>query len=83
MSVASEVRLQKLDTEGKAMDEATVLILPSKDKLKIVWLDNETLTIQLPGNGSQVVKYRREWAGVRVSLLGDIISSAPKDIENF
>ena len=82
MRVASEVRLERLK-DGNPIDDATVLVIPSREKLNIRWLDAQTLTIQLPGSQSQVVKYRREWAGVKVSLIGDVVSSAPKGIETL
>jgi hypothetical protein len=82
MSVATEVRLSKVK-DSKLEDNSTVLVLPSDELLDIKWVDGKTLTIQLPGRQSQVVRYRREWAGVNVGLIGDIVSSVPKDLESM
>jgi hypothetical protein len=82
MSVATEVRLSKVK-DSKLEENSTVLVLPSDELLDIKWVDGKTLTIQLPGRQSQVVRYRREWAGVNVGLIGDIVSSVPKDLESM
>lgn len=82
MAVATEIRLFKV-VGGKLGDNSTVLVLPSDELLEIIWADAQTITIQLPGRQAQVVKYRREWAGVHVGLIGDVVSSVPKDLENM
>lgn len=82
MRVASEVRLRKIK-DGKTADQETVLILPSSDTLKIAWADNKTVTIELPDSQSQIVRYRNEWSGVHVGIIGEVISSAPKGLENL
>jgi len=82
MAVATEVRLYKVK-DGKLGDNSTVLVLPSEELLDIQWVDAQTLTIQLPGRQSQVVRYRREWSGVNVGLIGDVVSSVPKDLESM
>ncbi len=82
MAVATEVRLYKIK-DNKLEDNSTVLVLPSDELLDIKWADAQTLTIQLPGRQSQVVKYRREWAGVNIGLIGDVVSSVPKDLESM
>ncbi len=79
MPKAAEVHLFQLQ-EGKRGSEKTVLVLPTSDKLAIAWNAEDNVAITLPDHQSQVVSFKREWKGVHIALIGDIISSVPKDV---
>ena len=81
MPKASEIHLFKL-LAGQRDAEKTVLVLPSTDNLTITWNAEDNVAINLPNNQSQVVTYKREWQGVHIALIGDIISSLPKTLSD-
>jgi len=79
MPKASEIHLFRMEA-GQRKAEKTVLVLPSTDKITITWNTEANVAINLPNNQSQVVTYKREWQGVHIALIGDIISSVPKTL---
>jgi hypothetical protein len=79
MPKAAEVHLFQLK-DGQRGSEKTVLVLPTSDKLTIAWNAEDNVAITLPDHQSQVVSFKREWKGVHIALIGDIISSVPKEV---